>query len=137
MVQGAKSGGGVSAPIAQKIIEESLALEKGYDPGVTALAPAPGSFTPIEMVEFKKSELPVGSLADDRETAEHTEGPTGRTRERQVIAQPDIRAKADARGKVKGQGKSVAPPPAPTARTPGLFQRVFGTKKNNPQPTTR
>ena len=137
MVQGAKSGGGVSAPIAQKIIEESLALEKGYDPGVTALAPAPGSFTPIEMVEFKKSELPVGSLADDRETAEHTEGPTGRTRERQVIAQPDIRAKADARGKVKGKGKSVAPPPAPTARTPGLFQRVFGTKKNNPQPTTR
>ena len=137
MVQGAKSGGGVSAPIAQKIIEESLALEKGSDPGVAPLAPAPGSFTPIELVEFKKSEAPAGSLADDRETAEHSEGPAGRARERQVIAEPNIRAKADARGKVKGQSRNVAAPPPPSARSPGLFQRVFGTKKNNPQPPTR
>jgi len=135
-VQGAKSGGGVSAPIAQKIIEESLAVEKGYDPGIAALAPAPGSFAPIEMVEFKKSEVPAGSLADE-ETADHTEGPTARTRERQVMAQPNIRAKADARGKVKGKSQDAAPSPQPATRPPGLFQRVFGTKKNNPQPPTR
>ena len=57
--------------------------------------------------------------------------------ERQVIAEPNIRAKADARGKVKGQSRNVAAPPPPSARSPGLFQRVFGTKKNNPQPPTR
>ena len=32
IVQGGKAGGEVAAPIASKIIEESLALERGYDP---------------------------------------------------------------------------------------------------------
>ncbi|MBV8814166.1 MAG: penicillin-binding protein 2, partial [Verrucomicrobia bacterium] len=33
LVQGAKAGGQVPAPIAAKLIEEILALDKGYDPG--------------------------------------------------------------------------------------------------------
>jgi len=134
MVQGAKSGGGVSAPIAQKIMEESLALEKGYDPGLTAMQPAPGSFDPIELVDFKKSEVPVAAAQDDRETADHTEGPTRKKQEKQIAARPDIRAAADARGKV--QGRKLTPPQPSSAQPKNFFQRMFGGSKN-PRPSNR
>jgi hypothetical protein len=56
LVQGAKAGGPVPAPIAAKIIEETLALDRGYDPGVQALAPAVGNFN---FVESSISEPPL------------------------------------------------------------------------------
>ena len=37
--KGGKSGGGTSAPIAHKILAESLAVENGYDPGIVPLEP--------------------------------------------------------------------------------------------------
>jgi len=134
MVQGAKSGGGVSAPIAQKIMEESLALESGFDPGLAALEPAVGSFTPIEMVEYKKSDVPPCLIPqDDRETADHTEiaAPTKKRSEKQIAARPDIRAKADARGRVEGK-KTTAPPPPPQQKN--FFQKIFGGK-DKPRPS--
>jgi penicillin-binding protein 2 len=54
LVQGAKSGGGVAAPIAQRILERSLALDQGNEPAVTALAPATGSFAQIEAVNYEE-----------------------------------------------------------------------------------
>jgi len=134
MVQGAKSGGGVSAPIAQKIMEESLALENGYDPGLTTMTPAIGSFNPIELVDFKKSEVPALAAAADQETADHTEGPTRKKQEKQIAAKPDIRAAADARGKV--QGRKLTPPQPPSAQPKNFFQRMFGGSKN-PRPSNR
>ncbi len=136
MVQGAKSGGGVSAPIAQKIMEESIALESGFDPGLVALEPAVGSFTPIEMVDYKKSDVPSTMIPqDDRETADHTEIAAPRKKsEKQIAAKPDIRAKADARGRV--EGKKNAPPPPPPERQKNFFQKLFGGKdKPRPSPT--
>src|SRR5262249_28965143 len=53
MVEGAKSGGGVAAPIVQKILKESLALEAGYDPKIAWLDPAQGNFDPIEQITLK------------------------------------------------------------------------------------
>jgi hypothetical protein len=53
MVQGAKSGGGVSAPIAREILEQALALDHGYDPGLVAMTPAIGSFAQITAVDYK------------------------------------------------------------------------------------
>jgi penicillin-binding protein 2 len=53
MVQGAKSGGGVSAPIAREILEQALALNHGYDPGLIAMTPAVGSFAQITAVDYK------------------------------------------------------------------------------------
>ena len=114
MVQGAKSGGGVSAPIAQKIMEECFALEKGYDPGLTRLEPAKGSFVQMEMVDFKKSAVPsniAGQFQDDRETADHADEPVRTKESRQVAAKPDIRAEADARGKMRGERPSEARSP--------------------------
>jgi penicillin-binding protein 2 len=55
LVQGAKSGGGVSAPIAREILEQGLALDHGYNPGLVALTPAVGSFEQINAVDYKSA----------------------------------------------------------------------------------
>jgi penicillin-binding protein 2 len=139
MVQGAKSGGGVAAPIAQRILEQSLALEAGYDPQVAWLDPAPGSFDHINQVELKRegdtdklvASLKLdakrpGSAADDDETADHTEGPRRRRVDRantQRSARPDVRESADDRGRIP-----AAKPVEVTKQ--GFFARLFGGKKD-------
>jgi penicillin-binding protein 2 len=130
MVQGAKSGGGVSSPIAQKIMEECLALEKGYDPGLQPMTPAIGSFRPIEMVDFKASAVPsaISGQLDDQETADHADAPI-KVETAPDRARPDIRAAADARGRVpKGQ----RPPPPPVEKR-NFFQKFFGIKPAPPR----
>jgi penicillin-binding protein 2 len=129
MVQGAKSGGGVSAPIAQKIMEESFALDKGYDPGLVKLEPAKGSFAQIDAVDYKK-EAQVAAISEDRETADHTDAPMKPKEEKQIGARPDIRADADARGKQRGGRTRSA---APTEKR-NFFQRLFGAKPSAPSP---
>ncbi len=128
MVQGAKSGGGVSAPIAQKIMEESFALEKGYDPGLVKLEPARGSFAQIEAVDYKKDSQ-VAAIAEDRETADHVDAPIKPKDEKQIGARPDIRADADARGKMRG-GRPTAQP----VEKRSFLQKFFGVKPSAPNP---
>lgn len=123
-VQGAKSGGGVSAPIAQKILEESLALEKGYDPGLKPIEPAVGNFEFVEMVDYKKSELPA-EITADLETAEHADTPDKKKAERQVRATPNIRVAPDQGGRVVPRAMPVKPP----VDKRGFFERFFGPKK--------
>jgi penicillin-binding protein 2 len=127
-VQGAKSGGGVSAPIAQKILEESLALEKGFDPGLQPLDPALGSFRPIEMVDYKKSVVPSDQKPEE-ESPENNE-PSDRKIERQVAARPDIRMEADQGGRI-GQR---ALPQRPQVEKRNFFQRLFGVKPRESAP---
>jgi penicillin-binding protein 2 len=131
-VQGAKSGGGVSAPIAQRILEESLALEKGFEVKIEPLAPAVGSFAPIEMVDYKKSAVAPGLLTDDdEERSDHNEAPpvVPKKKSKQIAAKPDIRDEADAAGKVR---KGEVAKPAADKR--GFLQRFFGGKSNPPKP---
>lgn len=129
-VQGAKSGGRVSAPIAQRILEQGLALEKGYDPGVAWTEPATGSFQPVDEVNFKTGAVYAGEVVD-RETAEHTEAGVKPPRVRAVPhAEPDIKPEADARGKV---GQKPAQPDSAEKRS--FFERLFGPKKEStPKP---
>ena len=129
-VQGAKSGGGVSAPIAQRILEESFALDKGFDPGVQPLEPAIGSKAQIEIVDYKKSAVP-GDMAADLETADHTDGPIDKKTERQVTARPDIRPDADQGGRVVPRAEAVRP----RVDKRSLFERFFRIKpRAAPQP---
>jgi hypothetical protein len=127
MVQGAKSGGGVSAPIAQKIMEECMATEKGYDPGLETMKPAVGSFAQIEMVDYKKSAVPTAIAQEtaDQETADHADAPIRVETKRSAAARPDIRASADARGRVdaRDQRPIVRPP-----ERRNFFQRLFGPR---------
>ena len=118
-VQGAKSGGGVSAPIAQKILEESLALERGFDPGLKRLDPAEGSFAQIEQVDYKKSELPP-ELTADLETADHAESDARGKAEKQVKNAPSISEAPDQGGRVQKR-----PQEKPVDKK-SFFERFFG-----------
>ncbi|MBV8485941.1 MAG: penicillin-binding protein 2, partial [Verrucomicrobia bacterium] len=71
LVQGAKAGGQVPAPIAAKLIEEILALDKGYDPGLKALDPAVGNFKFVETIDFKDNNIPAELTGTDEETSDN------------------------------------------------------------------
>jgi penicillin-binding protein 2 len=98
IVQGGKAGNDVAAPIAAKIIEESLALDHGYNPDLQAMDPAVGNFKQIIRVDFKNSTVPAkvestdDETADDKPASEETK--TSR-RKRSEVAEPDIRPDAD------------------------------------------
>jgi hypothetical protein len=101
IVQGGKGGGDVAAPIAAKIIEESLALDHGYDPGVKPLDPAVGNFEAVDRVDFKNSHVPAQVTSTDDETADDTpvtdeEKEIRNTKPKRAdVAEPDIRPDSD------------------------------------------
>jgi penicillin-binding protein 2 len=131
-VQGAKSGGGVSAPIAQRILEQSLALEKGFDPGLTWLDPAPGSFAQIDSVNYKTGPV-LTPEATDRETADHHAEPAVKPVRKKAAPEvsPDIKPEADERGSIS---KKALPEEAREKRS--FFERMFGPRKtSSPQET--
>jgi penicillin-binding protein 2 len=135
MIQGAKSGGGVAAPVAHKILTECLALDAGHNPRVAWMNPIPGhlaQITEITMKEdgdlgmlvastFKGTDQKPGARGSsiDEETSDHTGAPdrASGARDRNT-AKPELRAAADERGRVK----------------PNLFQRIFGFGKSKPTP---
>ena len=138
MIQGAKSGGGVAAPVAHKILSESLALEGGYAPKIAWLDPLHGNLSQISEISLKE-EGGIGTLVAttfkgvdqkpgiriasvDEETSDHTVGPdrSSGTGGRDA-ARPDVRAAADARGRVT---------------KPNFFQRILGAGKSKNNPTT-
>jgi penicillin-binding protein 2 len=98
IVQGGKAGNDVAAPIAAKIIEESLALDHGYNPDLQPMDPAVGNFKQIVRVDFKNSTVPAKVESTDDETADdkpaNEETKTSRPK-RAAVAEPDIRPDAD------------------------------------------
>jgi penicillin-binding protein 2 len=106
-VQGAKSGGGVAAPIAAKILEDTFALEQGQEHELAWLEPAIGNFKFVESVDFKR-EIPTSTAiaADDEETGgDNDSGPARRQRsqESRPRAAPNVRAEADEAGRVQNK----------------------------------
>jgi len=101
LVQGGKAGGEVAAPIAAKIIEESLALERGYDPQIKPMDPAVGNFKPVDRVDFKSSTVPAQIASMDDETSDNTDSPPAdeenrsSKKRRASVAEPDIRPDTD------------------------------------------
>jgi hypothetical protein len=86
----------VAAPIAAKIIEEILALDRGYDPQLKPLEPAVGNYKAVESVNFKDTSVPAQYAAADEETSDHV--PVNAEEPRKVSrsrAEPDIRPTAD------------------------------------------
>jgi penicillin-binding protein 2 len=136
MVQGAKSGGGVAAPIAQRILEQGLALDHGYDPGLVAMTPAAGSFAQIDAVDYKKipsalavtaatPAIPVGipvpfEGAEDPEMVDDTEViPRAQFVAPPHPRRPDIRAAPDALG--RQWLKPSVPQPGPGVQLRNFF----------------
>lgn len=137
MVEGAKSGGGVSAPIAQRILEESFALEA--DPNLVRaerLEPAIGSFAQIEEVNYKEKDGNIAKLAaqagaSDEETADHVDMPEEKKNKGpQIGATPDIRPDADAGGRIDPKKKPVKP----NNDKRNFFEKLFGVGKKREAP---
>jgi penicillin-binding protein 2 len=97
LVQGAKAGGQVPAPIAAKIIEEILALDRGYDPGLQALDPAVGNFQFVESIDFRDTAPDTQSSTTDEETPEILPNPPDVRKKvtKSQVVKPDIRPEAD------------------------------------------
>jgi penicillin-binding protein 2 len=130
LVQGAKAGGQVPAPIAAKLIEEILALDKGYDPGVKPLDPAIGNFKFVETIDFKDNNIPAELTGNDEETSD-TE-PAAEESSTKVSKsegnEPDIRAEAD-------DHRTVRATPTPQPSKSKNFFDFFRRKSNGtPQP---
>ena len=98
-VQGAKSGGSVSAPIAAKILEQIFAMEGGQEVKLEALAPAQGNFQHLAGIDFSK-EFPSQYGADTEavpDTPADSDAPGGESQNGTTGAKPDIREDADSR----------------------------------------
>ena len=156
-VQGAKSGGGVSAPIAAKILEGIRQYKAGeQDVQLAALEPAKGNFLFTESVNFDREVAASTKLFDDGETAE---SPSAAGQENRPNASPNVRAEADAAGRVKNKtnvptpaaqpAETVSPPPVSTPK-PNPIQNIFNfiggkrdqssgpaQRKKNEKPPTR
>ncbi len=139
MIQGAKSGGDVAAPVAHKILTECLALEGGYAPKIAWMDPVKGHTSYISEIRLKEDggastlvattfkgtdQKPDAHIAVE-ETAGHSDDPNIASGAREKSsAKPDLREAADARGRVT---------------KPNFFQRLFnpknsGTPGNKTQP---
>jgi len=132
MVQGGEHGGSVAGPVADRILERSLALDEGkFDMQVAWLPPAHKA-NPFQMIKDVTYHDKGGNLgAEDEENAGDSQNATAQMASSD--ASPDVEPEADSQGKVRRRGTAAAAravpaaPPAPR----NFFQRLFGIR---PQP---
>jgi len=128
LIQNGKSGGGVAAPVAAKILDEAFAIDAGkLDVKLASLEPAVGNFKFIDSIDFGR-EVPAAS--SDQETADTVGPPSASAHDETPHAEaPSIRDEPDAEGRVQ----RAKPEPQPKKR--GLFDFFnFGGGKNKPKP---
>src|SRR6266404_4746310 len=135
MVQGGEHGGSVAGPVADRILERSLALDEGkFDIQVAWLAPAHRA-NPFQMIKDVTYHDKGGNLgAEDEENADASQAAT--VQMASSDAAPDVEPEADTQGQVRRRGTaSVAragPVAAPQSRN--FFERLFGIRRQ-PAPT--
>lgn len=103
LVQGAKSGGAVAAPVGAKILEEIFAMEEGKEVKLAPLTPALGNFRPIASIDFNSanpSSYGVDQGSGDA-PIEATPARSSASKENRVT--PDISEEADAQGRVRNK----------------------------------
>src|SRR5213595_1176840 len=127
MVQGGEHGGSVAGPVADRILERSLALDEGkFDMQVAWLTPAhkPNPFQMIKDVTYHDAGGNLG--AEDEENADDSQTATAQMASSD--ASPDVEPEADTQGKVRRRASAPvaralpAAPPAPR----NFFERLFG-----------
>jgi len=126
LVQGGYAGGQVPAPIAGKILDEALALEKGdLNVQVASLEPAIGNFKFIKSVDFA-GDVPA-AVVSDQETVDNVAGASANVTDVAMnIAAPGIRDNPDAEGRVERPKKKR-----------GLFDFFFNGGSKKPKPDNR
>lgn len=136
MVQGGEHGGGVAGPIADRIMERTIAMEDGkFDMQVAWLAPAhkQNPFQMIKDVSYKDSGPNVAASddenADDSSNADAQMAGSG--------GAPDVEPEADDQGRVASKARAPrAQPVMAPARKPNFFERLFGAKRQQTPPPT-
>ncbi len=129
-VQGAKSGGGVAAPIASKILDDIFKIEAGESYQLAWLDPEKGNFNFVESVDYGRPIPAATALADDGEVAPAS-ARTAAAGDTARPAAPNVRADADEGGRVKNRDRQ-------RSGLEKFFGSIFGgnkEKKEKPRPT--
>jgi hypothetical protein len=127
MVQGASGHGGeVAGPIADRILERSLAMDEGkFDMQVAWLPPAHHA-NPLQLIKSVAYHDKGGNLGGEDE--EDAPASSATAQMASSDASPDVEPEADAQGKVRRRGSAPAARALPAAPPPprNFFQRLFG-----------
>ena len=142
MVQGGKHGGSVAGPVAQHILEQTLAMDQGsLNVQLASLKPAnnPHPFNEIAALPDYTDKAPALVAADDENATgddDNSQGDTPDMASGSSSAKPDIKADSDAQGSVKNAVRAARDQqnakPQPDRRN--IFQRLFHPSQSN-QPT--
>lgn len=128
MIEHGKSGGGVAAPVAAKIMDDIFSMEAGkLDVKLASLEPAVGNFNAIDSIDFGR---PVPAAVSPDETSDSTSAPTQVSEKpsQNRDEEPTIRQEPDAEGTVE----HAKPEPK---KKRGLFDFFnFGGGKSKPKP---
>jgi len=125
MVQGGEHGGSVAGPVADRILERSLALDEGkFDMQVAWIPPAHKA-NPFQMVKDVTYHDKGGNLGgEDEEDADDSQNATAQMASSD--ASPDVEPEADSQGKVRKRGAVARALPAATPAPRNFFQKIFG-----------
>ena len=130
MVQGGAHGGSVAAPIAAKILEETLAMESGsYQPVLAALPPARHR-NPFRMIEAVSvaSAVPRQHPDGDDEPAGPSAAGVAQRGTRPEFAPPSLKRPTQAVVRTNPFASQTMPAqPAPERRN--FLQRLFGPRR--------
>jgi len=136
IVQGAKSGGGVSAPIAAEILDKTFALDQPAEDGGKApfelawLDPAPGNFKFVESIDFARDIPAATTVAEDGDTGGADASAAGQENR---PATPTVRAEADDQGRVQNKERK----PNALDKFFNIFKGGKDKKSKTPPPTGR
>ena len=107
MVENAKSGGGVCAPIDKRIIDESMLLEDfGQKQSISSVEEYQGNFDFVELVSFDDDPtegIIVDNDGDDGTSVAATPAPASESTVKKTILTPTVKKKPDIRGSVKSK----------------------------------
>jgi len=135
MVQGGEHGGSVAGPVADRVLERSLALDEGkFDMQVAWLAPAHKA-NPFQMIKDVTYHDKGGNLGgEDEENADASQAAT--VQMASSDAAPDVEPEADSQGQVRRRGTAQVARAVPVAASQprNFFERLFGARRQ-PAPT--
>lgn len=135
LVQGGYSGGGTSAPVATRVMEQALALSNGYTVKVEPVPESAGNFNPVTTVTYQAGPTLLAAVAAEDEDLGPEREPTVEIPVARPVAQPSIRRDADAAGAVQADQPARIPKAVPVRRA-GLFNRGGEGEKPAPRPAT-
>ena len=119
MIQNGKSGGGTAAPVVRRVLEQSLALDNGYQVEIAKIAEVKGDFNYHESVSFTDQPLIAAAASssgdDDGDVGAQSEARQMDDNIPTPAAVPSIRKKADAEGTVTPSNRQ-APKAVPVKR---------------------